>query len=125
MKKPGFIFLLVLIVAGCSSPMKNMVGFNNVNSVQLAAKCKTSEALEEVKKGESHQSTSNLGICYLLQAVYLNELNQPEEAKLLYPKIIEHAVWLKSDSEVDKDLKKMKRDLGKKRKRQGHSADCR
>lgn len=124
MKKNWFHLLLFLVVTSCGSPMKNMVGYNNVNSVQLAAKCQTNEALEEVRKGESHQSSSNLGICYLLQAIYLNELNQPEQAKSLYPKIIENASWIKSDAEVDRDLKKMTRDLGKKRKRLGHNPDC-
>lgn len=124
MKKKWFNFLLILVVTGCGSPMKNMVGYNNVNSVQLAAKCQTTEALEEVRKGESHQSTSNLGICYLLQVVYLNELNQKEKAKALYPKIIENASWIKSDAEVERDVKKMTRDLGKKRKRLGNNPDC-
>lgn len=124
MRKHRIIFLLVLIVASCGSPMKNMVGYNNVVSVQMAAKCQTAEALEEVRKGESHQSTSNLGICYLLQVIYLNELNRKEEAKALYPKIIENASWVKSDSEVERDVKKMTRDLGKKRKRLGKNPDC-
>jgi hypothetical protein len=124
MKKNWFYLLLLVVVTGCGSPIKNMVGYNNVNSVQLAAKCQTPEALEEVRKGESHQSTSNLGICYLLQVVYLNELNQSEQAKALYPKIIENASWIKSDAEVERDVKKMTRDLGKKRKRLGNNPDC-
>lgn len=124
MNKNWFYLVLIVAITACGSPMKNMVGYNNVNSVQMASKCQTAEALEEVRKGESHQSTSNLGICYLLQIIYLNELNQKEEAKALYPKVIENASWIKSNAEVERDIKKMTRDLGKKRKRLGHNPNC-
>jgi len=127
--KNTFRFLLVLTIAttltGCGSLLKGLVGTNNVNSVQLAAKCQMPEALAEVKRGENHQSDTNRALCFLLQAMYYQDMNQPDAAKALYPQIIKNAVWIKSDAEIEKELKKMRKDLGKLRKQQGLERDCR
>ncbi len=119
------LITVVIVLTGCGSLLKGLVGTHNVNSVQLAAKCQMPEALTEVKKGENHQSESNRALCYFLQAMYLQEMNKPDSAKALYPEIIKNAVWIKSDAEIEKELKKMQKDLGKMRKRQGLESDCR
>jgi hypothetical protein len=131
MMKTNFALKILLLITilftltGCGSLLKGLVGTHNVNSVQLAAKCQMPEALAEVKKGENHQSDSNRALSFLLQAMYLQEMNQQDAAKALYPQITQNAVWIKSNAEIDKELKKMRKDLGKLRKRQGMERDCR
>jgi hypothetical protein len=123
---PIFLSVCICTVSfGCSvSLLKNLAGNNNVNSVKLAAKCQTVEALNEVKAGLGHQSQSVLAGTYLLQTLYYQELGETDSAVALYPKIIECASWIKNEQDADNELKAMKKDLCKQRKRQNFNCDC-
>ncbi len=115
---------LAIILGGCGSIMKSLVGRYNVDSVALAKECLTDSALVVVKKSQEHQSAVNQSQGMLLQALYLDDLGRHDEAKALYPVIKKRSPFIKNERDVEKALKKAERDLHKMRKREGYDPEC-
>lgn len=121
----GIVALVLMVsVSSCGSLMKSMVGQYNIESVALARKCQTEAALELVHQSQDHNSVVNQSQGLLLEVVYLQDLGRAEEAKLLYPQIIEKSPWINSTKELERDAKKALRDLKKMRKQHGYDPDC-
>lgn len=115
---------LGVVLGGCGSIMKSLVGRYNVDSVALATECLTDSALVVVMKSQEHQSEVNQSQGMLLQALYLDDLGRHDEARALYPTVIKRSPFLRTDRDVEKELKKAERDLHKMRKREGYDPEC-
>jgi len=116
--------ILGVALSGCGSVMKALVGHYNVDSVTLAQQCETDSALVTVRMGRGHASKVNQAQNVLLEALYLRELGREEESRALYPQIKKLARKIKTDKQVEKELDKAAKDLGKVRKREGFDPDC-
>lgn len=128
MKNLIFPLLVTLLTAitlsGCGSMMKALVGYHNVNSVDLAKQCMVDSALATIELGKGHASKVNQAQNVMLEALYLRELNREEEAKALYPQIRKLMRRINTDKQVERELRKAQKDLGKMRKKEGFSPDC-
>lgn len=104
--------------------MKALVGYHNVNSVDLAKQCQVDSALATLQLGKGHASKVNQAQNLLLEALYLRELNRPEESQALYPQVRKLMRGIKTDKQVEREILKAQKDLAKMRKKEGFSPDC-
>lgn len=117
--------VLLLLSAGCSkSVMRSMVGVQNINSVDYAARCEVDSALTMARESRQHNSLVTQSQGLLLEVVYLMDMNRTDEAKAIYPIIMKRSLWIKTEKQVDKAVKQATRDLQKKRKRRGYPKTC-
>ncbi len=113
------------MITGCGSILKSLVGYHNVNSVDLARECMTDSALVVVRQGKDHHSALTLSHGSVLEVLYLQELGREEEARGLYSNAVKKSPFLRNTKQLEREVKKARKDLARDRKRRGHDAECR
>ncbi|TVR37570.1 MAG: hypothetical protein EA392_12455 [Cryomorphaceae bacterium] len=113
------------MITGCGSILKSLVGYHNVNSVDLARECMTDSALVVVRKGKEHHSALTLSHGSVLEVLYLQELGRDDEARALYSNAVKKSPFLRNTKQLEREVKKARKDLERHRKRRGYTSDCR